>query len=557
MRHTEKTDQSIVRRKRAIIYCRVSTDKQEQDGESLEYQEEKCRRYAELLDHDVLVVLREVKSGFIHYSYREQLTLARKMIRDHLADMVIVWDLRRFSRNFVHSAMIFEEIEAAGGVIVSVSENIDNTLTGKLIRSILAWSAESEREKILEYANRRWQTRIELCLPVGTGFAPYGWQWGDKAKTFYVLHPEEAPVRFSIFHMFVKLDMSIRGIAHKLTEDGIPTATQSRRSTMLEAEALPGGVSTDELPRPTQTKKPKGLTWTTAAIYDYLTDEASMGTLVICKEKKVLGGDGKLRHVPHPERKVIPNGIPAIVSQSMFERAQRKLATNRVEKSQPLHNPQDFLLKGHLYCATCGYKMQCRNHRTSGLSFYYCNKFGNIYDRCPHMPSIRTNVVDKTVWDDCCQLFERLDLIQAKIEEEIEKSLSNLLEDSTGREQIAALTAAIDFAKQERAHHLESSYYYNLITQDIQSKMEQLQRYEEECMAAGTVAAASATYKERVMEFLEFINVIKGNYHNATFQEKRNALDVLGVKVSIRKLESGEKEIDVTYSPLFTGVNTS
>jgi site-specific DNA recombinase len=145
--------QEFVKRKRAVIYCRVSTDRQEQDGESLEYQEEKCRRYAELHDIEVIVILREAKSGFVHYSHREQLTLARHMIRDHIADMIIVWDLRRFSRNFVHSAMIFEEIESAGGEIVSVSENIDNSLTGKLIRSILAWSAESEREKILEYAN--------------------------------------------------------------------------------------------------------------------------------------------------------------------------------------------------------------------------------------------------------------------------------------------------------------------------------------------------------------------------------------------------------------------
>ncbi len=260
IQHTGEIAQSVVRRKRVIIYCRVSTDKQQQDGESLEYQEEKCRRYAELHDLDVLVVLREVKSGFIHYSYREQLTLARQMIRDHLADMVIVWDLRRFSRNFVHSAMIFEEIEAAGGVIVSVSENIDDTLTGKLIRSILAWSAESEREKILEYVNRRWQTRIELGLPIGTGFAPYGWQWGDKEKTFYVLDHEEAAVRFSIFHMFVELDMSIRSIAHKLTEDGIPTATQSRRPTKPEVEALPDGVSIDELPRTAHRREHHGCT---------------------------------------------------------------------------------------------------------------------------------------------------------------------------------------------------------------------------------------------------------------------------------------------------------
>ncbi len=53
----------------------------------------------------------------------------------------------------------------------------------KLIRSILAWSAESERHKIVEYANRRWQTRVEAGLPVGTGRAPYGWSWADKEKT--------------------------------------------------------------------------------------------------------------------------------------------------------------------------------------------------------------------------------------------------------------------------------------------------------------------------------------------------------------------------------------
>src|SRR5438105_2294456 len=216
-------------RRRAVIYCRVSTDKQEQDGESLDYQEDKCRRYAELHDLDVVAVLREAKSGFIHYSLREKLTLARQLVRDGMADMIIVFDLRRFSRNFVHSAMIFEEIESAGAEIVSVSENIDNSLTGKLIRSILAWSAESERHKIVEYSNRRWQTRVEVGLPVGTGRAPYGWNWEDKEKTSYVVNPEQAAVRVSIFHMFVELDMSLRAITHKLDEDRILTPTYAKK----------------------------------------------------------------------------------------------------------------------------------------------------------------------------------------------------------------------------------------------------------------------------------------------------------------------------------------
>src|SRR6266567_1456486 len=214
-------EKDVKPRKRAVIYCRVSTDKQEIDGESLEYQEAKCRGYAELHDIEVITVLREAKSGFIHYSLREKLTLARQLVRDGLANTIIVWDLRRFSRNFVHSAMIFEEIESRGGEIISVSENINNSLTGKLVRSILAWSAESEREKIVEYANRHWQTRLAQGLPMGTGRAPYGWQWADKDKTRYQINREEAMVRFSIFTMFVKEDMSLRAIAHKLTEDGI------------------------------------------------------------------------------------------------------------------------------------------------------------------------------------------------------------------------------------------------------------------------------------------------------------------------------------------------
>ncbi|MGH2493728.1 MAG: recombinase family protein [Ktedonobacteraceae bacterium] len=112
-------EKDIQPRKRAVIYCRVSSEKQKQDGESLEYQEEKCRQWAEMHNIQVLTVLLEAKSGYIHYSYREKLTIARQMIRDHIADMIIVWDLRRFARNFVHSAMIFQEIESYGGEVVS------------------------------------------------------------------------------------------------------------------------------------------------------------------------------------------------------------------------------------------------------------------------------------------------------------------------------------------------------------------------------------------------------------------------------------------------------
>lgn len=333
-------------RKRAIIYCRVSTDKQEQDGESLEYQEAKCRQYAELHNLDVVLVLKEAKSGYIHYSFREQLSLARQFVRDDMADVIIVWDLRCFSRNFVHSAMIFEEIESAGAEIVSVSENIDNSLTGKLIRSILAWSAESEREKILEYANRHWQTRLAEGLPVGSGRAPYGWEWGDKEKTFYVVNPEESAVRFSVFHMFVNLDMSIRGIANKLTEDGIVPPAKSRGANI------------------------KGFAWRPSTILMLLRDVANIGVLRICKTTVVMTAKGTATRRPNANMKVIQDGLPAIVPAELYELAQMKLRSNKTDKSHVHTNPEDFLLKRHIFCKTCGYAMVGR-YQTSRQKHTY------------------------------------------------------------------------------------------------------------------------------------------------------------------------------------------
>lgn len=527
----EQVPAGLSPRKRAIIYCRVSSEKQKQDGESLEYQEARCRQWAEMNNVQVIVVFLEAKSGYIHYSFREKLTLARQMVRDHVADMIIVWDVSRFSRNFVHSAMIFQEIESNGGEVVSVNDKIDSTPTGQLVRSILSWCAQSERDKINEYANRHWQKRHELGQPMATSTPPYGWQWGDKEKTFYVLNIEEAAVRRSIFEMFVELDMSLRQIAHKLTIDGIRTPREARKDPLTEEEELAA----------LENGKPKFIPWTTGTISQYLKDVANLGTLVICKKKKVLQENGKTKLIEHPDRKVVPGAMPAIVPPEMFERALRKLATNRNTKSQRPRDPENFLLAGHVYCAICGYRM--RPAWDKKLSVYRCTKHISIYDanprQCePHIQRIRTSLLDPVVWEDCCQLFERLDLIQSKIEEEIRNSVNNLLEDTTGREQIAALKLAIAHAKQEQAKQ-QNEYLRSLIAQDIQNKLEQLERFEEECQAASSIAALTATYQRRVLEFVEFVNVMRGRYHEATFQEKRNALDVLGVKVCVRPNEEG------------------
>ena len=349
-------------------------------------------------------------------------------------------------------------------------------------------------------------------MPVATGRAPYGWEWKDKGKTCYLINKEEAAVRVSIFEMFVELDMSIRGIAHKLTEDSILPPAKSRGANVK-----------------------RGIAWQPSTVFDMLTDPSNIGILRICKSKTVMNANGKITRKPNDKMKTIPGGIPAIIAIDTYERAQLKLKNNQVNKSHPPENPEDFLLKGHIICKTCNYRMCGRNQETKGIAYpyYRCCKYRNKYDACPDLTTIRTNKVNALVWEDCCRVFERLGVICDTIEQNIEQSLQNILEDTEGRELIIELEEEITYAKHEREKHKEGSYYYKLISQDIMTKEEQLQRYEEEYVQSQDIARLSGVYQKSIVSFLDFLNTMKGRYHEATFQEKRNALDVLGVKVYI------------------------
>ena len=116
----------------------------------------------------------------------------------------------------------------------------------------------------------------------------------------------------------------------------------------------------------------------------------------------------------------------------------------------------------------------------------------------------------------------------------MQAAISALLEDTTGQEQIQKIEATIELAKNEREKHVPGSYMHNLISQDITNQEEQLARYKEE-IGSGNIEKVTGSYQRRIMDFLEFLNVMRGRYEHATFQEKRNALEVLGVRVMVHE----------------------
>ena len=233
-------------------------------------------------------------------------------------------------------------------------------------------------------------------------------------KTRYLINKEEAFVRLSIFTMFVEEDMSIRAIAHKLTENGILPPAKSRGNNV------------------------KSTAWQPSTVHTFLVEPENIGTLTICKTKVVTTPSGKLARQPNTNIKTIAGGIPAIIPNELYELALVKLKHNRADKSKLHLKPEDFLLKSHIFCKTCGYRMSGKYRVYDGtpVGYYRCNKYFNKYDACPDLTEIMASKVNMLVWEDCCRVFDAIELIRETIRARLEQDVQNFLERTQGKQQV-------------------------------------------------------------------------------------------------------------------------
>jgi site-specific DNA recombinase len=180
-------------RGRVHIYCRVSSSGQE-DGYSLDTQEERARAWAEQRGYEVASVAHEVKSG------GDRIRPALNRIIDALApgDIVLAYALDRFSRDQVHTVVFIDRIERAGASLQLVTEDFEKSATGKFLRNAKSFAAGLELEKIAERTQRGRRARVASGKPIAGPKPAYGYVWNaDKSR--YLLDPETAPIARQIF----------------------------------------------------------------------------------------------------------------------------------------------------------------------------------------------------------------------------------------------------------------------------------------------------------------------------------------------------------------------
>src|SRR2546430_2541303 len=141
--NTRIRDAATGRPKRAVIYLRESTADQAQaadavEGYSIPAQREACTRKAHDLDAEVVAEFVDRGESARSVDRKELQKMLARLAEHGDIDYVIVHKVDRLARNRADDVQIQLAIERAHAQLVSVTENVDATPSGKLVRHIMA-----------------------------------------------------------------------------------------------------------------------------------------------------------------------------------------------------------------------------------------------------------------------------------------------------------------------------------------------------------------------------------------------------------------------------------
>jgi DNA invertase Pin-like site-specific DNA recombinase len=216
---------TAAQRMRVIGYVRVSTERQAQEGISLDAQRSRLRAHCRAQDIALVDIVTD--DGYSAKSLeRPGLRQALRMLEQGKADAIIVVKLDRLTRSVKDLGHLCDTYfrEGMPYFLLSVCNSIDTrSAGGKLILNVLMSVAQWEREAIGE---RTQEALSELKRQgVRLGGAPYGWRYSDDVdahgRRYLVEVPEEQKGIRRICELY-EADVYMRDICKMLDAEGIP-----------------------------------------------------------------------------------------------------------------------------------------------------------------------------------------------------------------------------------------------------------------------------------------------------------------------------------------------
>ncbi len=209
---------------KAVIYLRVSTKEQAEEGYSIPAQAEACRRF--IAEHGWELADEYVDRGeSARTADRPQLqAMLAGLVEDPSIDGLVVHKLDRLARNLEDHAAVRAALRKAGVQLHSVTETLEDSASGKLVEGILASIAE------FYSANLGQEIRKGLDQKAAEGGwparAPFGYRnvrrdaLGRRGES--VLEPDQqSPLVVWAFERYATDELSLASLAEALAEKGL------------------------------------------------------------------------------------------------------------------------------------------------------------------------------------------------------------------------------------------------------------------------------------------------------------------------------------------------
>jgi site-specific DNA recombinase len=531
--------------KRAVLYARVSTDEQAEQGYSLPTQIKECGEYAKTNDFTVVGTFSEEYTGTVPIEQRPEGAEAFAMLANGDADALIAYSVDRLVRppeedDEWEMVILVRGLAKLGREIHICNRGKLGTSFGEMLVSVLdAKSSGDYRRRMLEQLARGKQGKARAGLYVGTGKPPYGYcrQVDESRKTgmtrrpvvLLVVDEQEARIVVMIFEWYIFGDdsghpLSFYQIARKLTQMGIMAPGVSRQSAR---------------------KKTPPEHWRSETVGDIIRNEIYSGIWHYGKRGK-------------PRDQWVPVETPAIIHRSIWEMAQKRVQENSRRGDRHPLNPapkNHYLMQTRIKCAHCSHILTGATRLVNGrsYSYYSCNgkliHLGDDWERpkC-NLRNIRVDVLDNCVWEWLQTVFERPENLKGLRDRQAEQEQAqNLLRGrlETIEGEIAEcrnrLAGLIDLSLESssdmsKAIFSEKEKELNRCIQKLEREQNTLRsRIADTGISDKSIVTAEALTRNRRKACAE-----------ATFDDKRTLIEMLDVRAMVKMLGDGRLLVELS-----------
>ncbi|MZQ74727.1 MAG: recombinase family protein [Peptoclostridium sp.] len=357
--------------KKVVIYARVSTAEQAEEGYSIDAQLDTVKKKCE---QEGRVVVNEYVDRGISGKSIEKRDALKKLLKDAAKgqfEEVWVWKTNRLARNHLDLLKIVDELNKNNVGFKSCSEVFDtSTPTGKLMMNLLASVGEFERETIVENVKLGMKQRAKMGK--WNGGVVLGYKsvksGDDKEKSRLVIVEEEAETVRMIFQLYAS-GRGLKSIVNHINKLGY--------------------------------RSKKGNMFAIATIKEILHNPVYIGKI---RYNRMQDWNEKRRKGRNENPMIVDGEHTPIIEIDLWNKVHR-LYKERSHK--PVRNfSGSYPLTGILKCPQCGASMvagvvkrKLKNGNYSIHRYYYCGRWRNQGIAACHSNGIRKDYVEEIVFN--------------------------------------------------------------------------------------------------------------------------------------------------------------